>query len=109
MALLFLFLIKTICCDPSSEPSHRDGSDEWSQHTFFCRINKNYPSLSLNTPSYLELCDYVTACYLMTALVLNNPGPILNRAIWHVVFLCQKVNASLEGSCLLPPIEGLQS
>ena len=23
-----LFLIETICCDPSSEPSRRDGSDE---------------------------------------------------------------------------------
>ena len=26
---------------PSSEPSHRDGSDEKSQHTFLCRTNKN--------------------------------------------------------------------
>ena len=39
----FLFLIKTICCDPSSELSCRDGSDEGSQHTFLCRTNKNYP------------------------------------------------------------------
>ena len=46
---------KTICCDPSSEPSRRDGSDEGSQHMVLCRINKNYPSLSPNTPSYLEL------------------------------------------------------
>ena len=36
-------LIKTICCDPSSEPSHQDGADEGSQYMFFCRINKNYP------------------------------------------------------------------
>ena len=41
--LFFLFLIKTICSDPSSEPSRRDGSDEGSQHMFLCRINKNYP------------------------------------------------------------------
>ena len=39
----FLFLIETICCDPSSEPSHRDSSDEESQHMFICKINKNYP------------------------------------------------------------------
>ena len=39
----FLFLIESICCDPSSEPSHRDGSDEGSQHIFLCRINKTYP------------------------------------------------------------------
>ena len=25
-----LILHKNICCDPSSEPSHRDGSDEGS-------------------------------------------------------------------------------
>ena len=51
--IIFLFLIETICCDPSSEPSRRDGSDEGSQHMFLCRINKNYPLLSPNTPSYL--------------------------------------------------------
>ena len=28
----FLFLIKTICCDPSYEPSCQDGLDEGSQH-----------------------------------------------------------------------------
>ena len=53
---LFLFLIEIICCDPSFEPSHRDGSDEGSHHTFLCRINKNYPELSPNNPSYFELC-----------------------------------------------------
>ena len=31
---IFLFLKKTICCDPSSEPSRRDGFNEWSQHMF---------------------------------------------------------------------------
>ena len=36
----FLFLIETICCDPSSEPSRQVGSDERSNHTFLCRINK---------------------------------------------------------------------
>ena len=30
----FLFLIETICCDPSSEPSLRDGSDEGSQRMY---------------------------------------------------------------------------
>ena len=36
------FFIKTICCDPSSEPScHQDGSDEGSQHMVLDRINKN--------------------------------------------------------------------
>ena len=31
------------CCDPLSEPSHRDGSDNGSQHMFLTRINKNNP------------------------------------------------------------------
>ena len=31
---------RNICCDPSSEPSHRDGSDEGSQHMVSVR-NKN--------------------------------------------------------------------
>ena len=39
----FFILIETICCDPSSEPSQRDGSVEVSQHMFLCKINKNYP------------------------------------------------------------------
>ena len=56
MIIFFLFLIETICCDPSSEPSRADGSDEGSQHLVLCRINKNYSLLSPNTPSYLELC-----------------------------------------------------
>ena len=43
MIIFFLFLIETIGCDPSSEPSHRDGSDEGSQHMVLCRINKIYP------------------------------------------------------------------
>ena len=50
-----LFLIEIICCDPSSEPCCRDGSDDGSQCMFLCRINQNYPKLSSNMPSYLEL------------------------------------------------------
>ena len=38
--IFFLFLIETICCDPSSERSRRDGSDEVSHRIFLCRINK---------------------------------------------------------------------
>ena len=42
LIIFFLFLIETICCDPLYEPSHRDGSDEQSQHMFLCSINKIY-------------------------------------------------------------------
>ena len=34
------FYIKT-CCDPSSEPSRREGSDERSQHIVSIRNKKN--------------------------------------------------------------------
>ena len=40
--IIFLFLIENICCEPSSDSSLRDGSNEWSQYMFLCRINKNY-------------------------------------------------------------------
>ena len=43
LMIIFLFLIEIIYCDPSSEPSRRDGSDEGLQHMFLWRINKNYP------------------------------------------------------------------
>ena len=39
----------------SSEPSHRHGSDE-SQHQVSMRNKKNYPSVIIKYPSYLELC-----------------------------------------------------
>ena len=42
--------METICCNPSSEPSHRGGSDERSQDMVLCRISKNYHLLSPNTP-----------------------------------------------------------
>ena len=44
--IIFSFLIKTICCDPSSEPSYQDGSYVGSQPIFLCRINKNYPNIT---------------------------------------------------------------
>ena len=37
LMIIVLFLNKTICCDPSSEPSHGDDLDEGSQHKFLCR------------------------------------------------------------------------
>ena len=41
--IFLLFLFETICCDPSSEPSREDGSDEGSQHMVLYRINKKHP------------------------------------------------------------------
>ena len=40
-----LILHKDLCCDPSSEPSQRDGSDEASQHKVSMRNKKNYDQI----------------------------------------------------------------
>ena len=59
-----LFLIENVCCDPHLK--HLDETVQMRGHNiyFLCRINKNYPTLSPNTPSYLELWfmifDYTT-------------------------------------------------
>ena len=46
----FLFHIETICCDPLSEPSRRDDSDEKSLHMLFyeelTRVIPNYHQIS---------------------------------------------------------------
>ena len=47
---------------PSSEPSQWDSSDEGSQHMVSMRNKKNYPSIIIKYPSYLELCFYHYSC-----------------------------------------------
>ena len=44
-----------ICCDPSSEPSLRDGSDDGSQYMVSMRHKKNYLSNIIKCSSYLRL------------------------------------------------------
>ena len=43
--IIFLFLIKTVCCDPSSELSRRDSKDEGHKICFKAEITKIIPSL----------------------------------------------------------------
>ena len=47
-----MFLRENVCCDLSLEPSHRDGSNEGSQHTFLLRNRKIIFELSS-----VELCN----------------------------------------------------
>ena len=42
--LRIIFLIETICCDPSSELSRRDDFDEGSQHMFYAELKKIIPN-----------------------------------------------------------------
>ena len=51
---VFLFLIENVCCDPSLEPSQRDGSNDGSQHTFERSSMENYPKTIHITPSNLK-------------------------------------------------------
>ena len=55
---IFLFLKENIYCDPSLEPSRRDGSNDGSQNMFLCRIMAKYPLITPVTPSYLEHCAW---------------------------------------------------
>ena len=59
------FCIKNVCCDLSSEPSHRDGSDEGPQHIVSMKISKFIPQLSSNTPSYLKLSSSELNSFLL--------------------------------------------
>ena len=54
-----IFLKKTVCCDPSLEPSRWDGSNDASQNMFMSRNTDNYhklcyPFLSGALHSYKE-------------------------------------------------------
>ena len=55
----FSVLYINIYCDPSSEPSRRDGSDEGSQHMTTMRNKQNYHSVITKYSSYLKLCQYI--------------------------------------------------
>ena len=65
--IIFLFLIKTVCCDPSSELSRRDGSDDGHNICFQAELTNIIPSyhqilvLTCLIQSFVnELCSVVT-------------------------------------------------
>ena len=62
--IIFLFLIKTVCCDPSSELSRQDGSDDGHNICFQAELTKIIPSyhqiLVLIQSCVNELCYVVT-------------------------------------------------
>ena len=55
-------LIINICCEPSSEPSQGDGSDEGSQHMVSVRNKTNYPSTIIKYSSSIELSRLSVVC-----------------------------------------------
>ena len=93
--LFFLFLTEIICCDPSYEPSRRDGSDEGSQHMFLCRINKFIPKYhqmllltrTLSTMSAIHLHLFmhyriVKSNLLLRTIKVINLGVSIFRILW---------------------------
>ena len=60
-----IFFKDIICCDPSLEPSPRDGSNEGSQHMLSLRniikLSPNYPSYPTYQEHHLKkYMDYLT-------------------------------------------------
>ena len=51
---------KSICCDPLSEPSRRDGSDEGSQHKVSILNKENYHSITIE---YSFLSSWLVGCF----------------------------------------------
>ena len=58
-----LDLHKNICCDPSSELSHQDHSDEGSQHVVLVRNKKNYHQILLSS-ALRHICTSSDICRL---------------------------------------------
>ena len=52
--IIFLFLNENICCDPSLEPSQRDGPNDGSQNVFLWRNMASFSIIFPVTSSYLE-------------------------------------------------------
>ena len=76
--IIFLFLIKTVCCDPSSELSRRDGSDEGHKICFKAEITKiipNYHQILLLTcliqSCVYELCSVVARKLVSSTAMLS--------------------------------------
>ena len=53
-------IIRTIFCDPSLEPSPRDGSNDGSQNMFLWRNMGIYPLILCVTPSYHWKCTHIS-------------------------------------------------
>ena len=65
MVLLFIFPNENIYCDPSLEPSHRDSSNEGSQHVFIEKSRKNFFEFS-SIPPLICLWEAIVFCLFST-------------------------------------------
>ena len=72
-------LHRKIYCDPSSEPSQQDGSDEGSQHILSIRNKKNYPSIIIKY-SFLSRVLMLNRLYAGAHLYLSGPIMLFKRS-----------------------------
>ena len=75
--ITFLYLIKTVCYDPSSEMSSRDGSDEGHNIYFQAELTKIIPSyhqiILLNLTCLILSCVY-ELCSVVTRKLVSSLG-----------------------------------
>ena len=76
--IIFLYLIKTVCCDPSSEMSPRDDSDEGHNICFQAELTKIIPCYHqiilltcLIQSCVYELCSVVTRKLVSSTAMLS--------------------------------------
>ena len=67
--IFFIYLNENIHCDPSSETSRRDDSNEGSQCMFLRKNKENYLLIISVTPSYLEHCICITVPVLLSSVL----------------------------------------
>ena len=84
----FLFLNENICCDPSLEPSQRDGFNEGPQYMFLWG-KKNW-KLSKNCPHY-SLLSGVQSTYSVMVCSLSC------KALPHIDFPVVQVQCEVSG------------
>ena len=68
---LVLLLSENIHCDPSLEPSQRDGSNEGSRSIFSWKNREKYSIITPDTPSYLgpgRMSSYIAAVQNLSAV-----------------------------------------
>ena len=106
LEIIFHISPKNIFWDPSLEPSHRDGSNEGSQHMFSLKNKKNYLWIIPVTPSYLELwsCETNGTFSLLATIICGlHFEKKMSEDVWIYI---QRISVWI-GSSYLPYCMGL--
>ena len=84
---------------PSSEPSHRDGSNEGSQYMFLWSNKENFPKIIPVTPPYLDHClnwqpvvDSDEVPYNEQLIWIYSFSPLILNSWHHIACMKQTLN-----------------